>query len=278
MQLPPVALRENGGLDASPEAPTFSPATPPETNQHEVGVALMNPAVASTTSEESADNDALLQGLSALLYLEHKTNDGALRRDNVEDLRGALQRSLLSALGGDLATLFRPQLALRLAQAGFPADEAERIEVVMEAVRKISTWWPREKRRVQSPADLAAIAAPLIGRTQQEELHVAVVDGRNGLVTLYKVYVGTATGTSVRIAEILRPVLDAGGVGFAVVHNHPSGDPEPSEEDVRLTAEVAAAARLLDLEFLDHLVIGGDRWVSIRSQRPTIWARVEVSG
>ncbi|MEI6271261.1 MAG: JAB domain-containing protein, partial [Chloroflexota bacterium] len=97
-------------------------------------------------------------------------------------------------------------------------------------------------------------------------------------VTLHKVYVGTATGTSVRIAEILRPVLDAGGVGFAVVHNHPSGDPEPSEEDVRLTAEVAAAARLLDLEFLDHLVIGGDRWVSIRSQRPTIWARVEVSG
>jgi DNA repair protein RadC len=66
--------------------------------------------------------------------------------------------------------------------------------------------------------------------------------------------------------------LDLGGVGFALVHNHPSGDPEPSEEDVRLTAEVVAAARLLDLELLDHLVIGHGRWSSIRSQRPSVWA------
>jgi hypothetical protein len=56
------------------------------------------------------------------------------------------------------------------------------------------------------------------------------------------------------------------------LHGALSGDPEPSEEDLRLTAEVAAAARLLDLEFLDHLVIWRGRWVSIRSQRPTIWA------
>jgi DNA repair protein RadC len=57
-----------------------------------------------------------------------------------------------------------------------------------------------------------------------------------------------------------------------LAHNHPSGEPELSEEDLRLTADVVAAARLLNLEFLGHLVIGRDRWASIRSQRPMIWA------
>ena len=66
--------------------------------------------------------------------------------------------------------------------------------------------------------------------------------------------------------------VEGGGVGFGLVHNHLSGDPELSEGDLRLTAEVVAAARLLDLEFLTHLVIGRGRWASIRSQRPTIWA------
>ena len=95
--------------------------------------------------------------------------------------------------------------------------------------------------------------------------------GRNGLLTMRRVYVGTATGTSVRIGELMRPVLDHGGVGFALVHNHPSGDPEPSDEDLRLTAEVLAAARLLDVEFLDHLVLGHGRWASIRTVRGSIW-------
>jgi len=244
----------------------------------------MSAAAVPTATREGSDDDALLEALSALLY----PNDGALReggstvvhaqRRNLDVRRVAMQHTMRRVIGDELVTLFRPQLAKRLARAGLAVDQAERVEAVMTAVRSISTWWPRGSTRVQSPADLAAIATPLIGRSEQEELHIAVVDGRNGLVALHKVYVGTATGTSVRIAELLRPVLNAGGVGFAVVHNHPSGDPEPSEEDLRLTAEVVAAARLLDLEFLDHLVIGHGRWVSIRSQRPTIWAGAEGSG
>lgn len=130
----------------------------------------------------------------------------------------------------------------------------------------------RARQRVQSPADLAALAMPLLARRDHEELHVAVVDGRHGLLALRQVYVGTATGTSVRIAELFRPVLDLGGVGFALVHNHPSGGSEPPEEDVRLTAEVVAVAHLLDLVLLDDLVIGHGRWSSIRSQRPSVWA------
>ena len=192
----------------------------------------------------------------------------------IEVLAGifGLAERLRHALKGEPEQLFRARIGARLLRAGLPLEDAERVQRVMEALEAAASWWPAGRQRVQSPADLAALAMPLLARREQEELHVAVVDGRNGLLALHQVYVGTATGTSVRIAELLRPVVDGGGVGFALVHNHPSGDPEPSEEDLRLTAEVAAAARLLDLEFLDHLVIGRGRWASIRSQRPTIWA------
>ena len=192
----------------------------------------------------------------------------------IEVLAGifGLAERLRHALKGEPEQLFRARIGARLLRAGLPLEDAERVQRVMEALEAAASWWPAGRQRVQSPADLAALAMPLLARREQEELHVAVVDGRNGLLALHQVYVGTATGTSVRIAELLRPVVDGGGVGFALVHNHPSGDPEPSEEDLRLTAEVAAAARLLDLEFLDHLVIGRGRWASIRSQQPTIWA------
>jgi len=159
----------------------------------------------------------------------------------------------------------------RLVRAGVPQRTAERVAHIVSAAHDLTSWWPAERTRVQAPADLAAIAQPIFGRSTQEQLHVAIVDGRNGLLDLRHVYTGTATGTSVRIGELLRPVLEAQGVGFAAVHNHPSGDPEPSDEDLRLTSELLAAARLLDIEFLDHLVIGHGRWVSIRSKQPSIW-------
>ncbi len=210
---------------------------------------------------------------------ETNTTIGATHGDDsllaaIEVLAGipGLADRLHGALNGEPEQLFQARIGARLVRAGLSIEESERVQRVMQALEAASTWWPAGRQRVQSPADLAALATPLLARREQEELHVAVVDGRNGLLGLHQVYVGTATGTSVRIAELLRPVVDGGGVGFALVHNHPSGDPEPSEEDLRLTAEVAAAARLLDLEFLDHLVIGRGRWVSIRSQRPTIWA------
>ena len=210
---------------------------------------------------------------------ETNTTIGATHGDDsllaaIEVLAGipGLADRLHGALNGEPEQLFQARIGARLVLAGLSIEESERVQRVMQALEAASTWWPAGRQRVQSPADLAALATPLLARREQEELHVAVVDGRNGLLGLHQVYVGTATGTSVRIAELLRPVVDGGGVGFALVHNHPSGDPEPSEEDLRLTAEVAAAARLLDLEFLDHLVIGRGRWASIRSQRPSIWA------
>ena len=217
---------------------------------------------------------ALVAAVSGDTSLEQRDRDERFTRA----LETLLAHGSTTHSAGDLVTLADgPEGILngnaieRFLSAGVPRHTVDLVTRMVAAARDLTSWWPAERARVQSPADLAAIAQPTFGRSAQEQLHVAIVDGRNGLLDLRHVYTGTATGTSVRIGELLRPVLQAHGVGFAAVHNHPSGDPEPSDEDLRLTSELLAAARLLDIEFLDHLVIGHGRWVSIRSKQPSIW-------
>jgi DNA repair protein RadC len=213
-------------------------------------------AVPSDTSPEQRERDQrFVSALDTLLSHSGATHSA----------------SELAALAEGPEGLIQGNITDRLLRAGVPSHTAELVARTVAAAGDLTAWWPAERTRVQAPADLAAIAQPIFGRSAQEQLHIAIVDGRNGLLDLRHVYTGTATGTSVRIGELIRPVLEAHGVGFAAVHNHPSGDPEPSDEDLRLTSELLAASRLLDIEFLDHLVIGHGRWVSIRSKQPTIW-------
>lgn len=213
-------------------------------------------AVPSDTGPEQRERDLqFISALDTLLFHSGATHSA----------------SELVALAEGPEGLIQGNVTDRLLRAGVPSHTAELVAGTVVAAGDLAAWWPAERTRVQAPADLAAIAQPIFGRSAQEQLHIAIVDGRNGLLDLRHVYTGTATGTSVRIGELIRPVLEAHGVGFAAVHNHPSGDPEPSDEDLRLTSELLAAARLLDIEFLDHLVIGHGRWVSIRSKQPTIW-------
>jgi DNA repair protein RadC len=125
--------------------------------------------------------------------------------------------------------------------------------------------------RIERPAAAVEYFRDFASGASQESLFVVVVDGRNNLIGINEVYRGTATGTSVRISELLSPVLMCNGVGMVLVHNHPSGDHAHSDEDARLTKDVVKAARLLDIEMLDHLVVGKDGFTSIRSNIPGMW-------
>jgi DNA repair protein RadC len=125
---------------------------------------------------------------------------------------------------------------------------------------------------ITSPRDLAALFREFADAEMSEALFVVAFGGRNNLLGIHRIYSGTATGTSVRIGELLRSALMMGAVGLALVHNHPSGDHEPSNEDVNLTRDVAKAASILDVQFLDHLVVGANgAFTSIRSQQPSMF-------
>jgi len=140
------------------------------------------------------------------------------------------------------------------------------VEVVRHAIADAAPF------RVERPAAAVELFTQDAERLTTESLWVMTLDGRNGLMGVERVYSGTATGTSVRIGELFRYAVSAGGVGIVMVHNHPSGDHTPSDEDVRLTGEVLQAAKLLDITVLDHLVIGGGgKFSSIRSGHSELW-------
>lgn len=124
-----------------------------------------------------------------------------------------------------------------------------------------------DRVRVVTPADLASMFDEFADKATKEALFVVAFDGQNGVIGINQVYSGTATGTSVRIAEVLQPVIAMNAVGFALVHNHPSTNVQASAQDLELTREMLKAASLMDLTMLDHLVIGGkgdETYTSIR--------------
>lgn len=126
---------------------------------------------------------------------------------------------------------------------------------------------PPGGRRIRSSADIAAVAGPMIGRARREELLVLVLDSAHRVRRVEPVARGGATRTALPVREVLAVVLAHDGVAFALAHNHPGGDPTPSDDDEVATARIVSAAREVGLRFLDHIVVAGDQWRSITALR-----------
>lgn len=134
-------------------------------------------------------------------------------------------------------------------------------------VQLVRTGDDGDRLRVVTPDDLAQLFEDFAEKATKEALFVVAFDGQNGVIGINQVYSGTATGTSVRIAEVLQPLLLMNAVGFALVHNHPSTNVSASDADLQLTAEMLRAASLMDLTMLDHIIVGGkgdNTYTSIR--------------
>lgn len=100
----------------------------------------------------------------------------------------------------------------------------------------------------------------------QEELHVALLNSKNKIIKRVMIYKGNVSASLVRVSEVVRQAIVENAAGMILVHNHPSGDPTPSPDDLHLTAEVLAACRLMDIDFLDHVIISGDTYASLRER------------
>jgi DNA repair protein RadC len=142
---------------------------------------------------------------------------------------------------------------------------AASLVAAVELGRRVASAWPSVGWRIRTPADLADRLMPAMGHLEREELRSVLLNTKNTVTAMATVYTGNLAGSSVRVGEVFREAVRRQSAAMVVVHNHPSGDPSPSAEDLRITRELAEAGRLLDIELLDHLVIGHGRWVSLRS-------------
>jgi DNA repair protein RadC len=126
---------------------------------------------------------------------------------------------------------------------------------------------PAEERpSINSPADAAALVQYEMGLLEKEHLRVFLLDRRNRVMDIVEIYQGSVNSSQVRVGEIFRPAIQRLASAIIVCHNHPSSDPTPSPDDVAVTRAIVQAGKLLDVECLDHLVIGQGRWVSLKER------------
>ena len=124
-----------------------------------------------------------------------------------------------------------------------------------------------ERPSMQAPAQAAPILKQYIGDIDREVFVLAMLTVRHRVLGLHTVSVGCLTASLVHPREVFKPAILSGSAALVIAHNHPSGDPEPSAEDLALTRRLAAAGSLLGIEVLDHLVIGeAGRFVSLRER------------
>jgi DNA repair protein RadC len=127
---------------------------------------------------------------------------------------------------------------------------------------------PLKWERIVDATDVAALLLVEMSRLEQEQLRLICLDTKNHLQTIQLVYQGTLGSVSPRVAELFRTAIRHNSASIILVHNHPSGDPTPSAEDIEFTESVIEAGALLNIQVLDHLVIGRGRWISIRRYAP----------
>ena len=149
---------------------------------------------------------------------------------------------------------------------GIGQVQAARLTAVFELSRRLQAPPAAERAVVRSPADGAQLLLPRLRHLTQEELHVVLLDTRNQVLDIRAIYRGSLNTSVVRVSEIFRPAIEAPAAAIILAHNHPSGDPSPSPEDITVTRQVIQAGQLLDIELLDHLVIGNGRYTSLKEQ------------
>jgi DNA repair protein RadC len=149
---------------------------------------------------------------------------------------------------------------------GIGPAKAAQLVAAFELGRRLLADWPAARWTIRGPADVADRLILQMGRLEREELRVVILDTKNHVHRVTTVYQGNVSASLVRVGELFRDAVRLNAAGVILVHNHPSGDPTPSPDDLHLTAEALAAGRLLDIALLDHLVIGHDAYVSLRDR------------
>jgi DNA repair protein RadC len=176
-----------------------------------------------------------------------------------------MAQRLLQELGG-LHGLHRASVQEIAKSRGMGLAKAAQIKAAIELGVRLRLEAPEERPAIHSPADAAALVQYEMSGLPQEHLRVINLDTRNRVLNIEKLYVGSLNASTVRVAEIFKPAITRNAAGVIILHNHPSGDPAPSPEDVALTRAIVSAGKLLDIEVIDHLVIGQGKWVSLKER------------
>ncbi len=149
---------------------------------------------------------------------------------------------------------------------GVGDTKAVEIMAAVELGKRLAVIDADNRPSITGPADVANILMPEMRDLLQENLRVLLLDAKNRLVRTCSVTVGTQNSAPVYIPGIFKEAIQASATNIILVHNHPSGDPTPSTDDKLVTQRVLEAGKLIDIQLLDHIVIGHNCWVSLKER------------
>ena len=172
---------------------------------------------------------------------------------------------LLQNFGG-ISGLHRASFEEVCAQHGLAKAKTAQIKAAIELGRRMTLVSPEDQPSINSPADAANLVQYEMGVLEQEELRVIVLNTRNRVLKIETIYRGSLNSSQVRVGELFKAAIRINAAAIIVVHNHPSGDPTPSPDDVAITRAMTEAGQLLDVQVLDHLVIGQGRFISLKER------------
>ena len=172
----------------------------------------------------------------------------------------------LLASFGNLAGVVRAPLCELEERPNMGPVTAARLKAAFELGRRLTTAFPDDRPQVRSPADAANLVMAEMGLLEQEHMRTILLDTKNRVLAIPTIYIGSVNTTMVRISELFREAIRRQCPALIVVHNHPSGDPTPSPEDVAVTRQIVDAGKLLDIEVLDHIVCGFNRFISLKER------------
>ena len=178
----------------------------------------------------------------------------------------AIANDLLSSCGG-LHGVARSACAELARTPGVGAAKAAQILAAVELGRRTLVRPPSARLQIRVPRDAALYLLPLFGSRPVEQFGVVLLDTKHRAIRAAILAVGSLNATAVQPREVFREAALGGAASIVMFHNHPSGDPTPSPDDVELTARLVAAGIVMGIEVVDHIILGDARYWSFKEQR-----------
>jgi DNA repair protein RadC len=176
------------------------------------------------------------------------------------------QMALLFQTGGALDELMRTDLGEFAHTYHLGMTKAIQLQAVFEVAKRVATYTAEQKYQIKSADDAARLVMAEMMFLDHEQLRVLSLDTKNQVVANQVLYTGTVNASCLRVAEIFRTAITRKCRSIIVVHNHPSGVITASEEDIEVTKQLVEAGNLLEIEVLDHLIIGNQRYLSLKER------------
>ncbi len=149
---------------------------------------------------------------------------------------------------------------------GIGLAKACQLKAAFELARRVESGENAERPLIKTPEDVARLATSRLKEKKKEYFLAIMLDTKSRLIKLADISIGSLDSSLVHPREAFREVISSCAASVIFVHNHPSGDATPSDDDIKLTRRLAQAGKIIGIEVLDHVIIGGDRFLSLKRE------------